>query len=141
MSDYVWGYVNRVAKELYKTHPNRMTSGLSYGAYKLAPEKIDKLSPNLALIICQGRSRFHDRSARTEMLELRQSWLDKLTSKELYIYDYYLQSCPRYSVSDIPVYFPHSIAEDLRSTAHVHRTHQMRERGDDGAFPHENGTA
>lgn len=29
MSDYVWGYVDAVARELYKSHPDRMVSGLA----------------------------------------------------------------------------------------------------------------
>jgi hypothetical protein len=115
MSDYVWGYVNRVATELYKTHPQNKVSGLSYSAYKLPPEKIQKLSPNIALVICQNRSSYFDRDLRATNLVTRQAWLDKLPSKEIYIYDYYLQNCPRYGRADIPVFFPRLIAEDLRS--------------------------
>ncbi|MFA7160257.1 MAG: DUF4838 domain-containing protein [Kiritimatiellia bacterium] len=115
LSDYVWGYVNRVAKELYKSHPKHMVSGLSYSSYRLPPEKIDKLSPNLALVMCQGRSSYFDRDLRASNLVARQAWLDILPSKEIYIYDYYVQNCPGSGRSDIPVYFPRLIAEDLRS--------------------------
>jgi hypothetical protein len=114
-SDYVWNYVNRVAAELYKTHPDHKVSGLSYSAYTLPPEKIDKLSPNLALVFCQSRGGFNDRERREKVLKLRQAWLAKLTLKEMYIYEYYLQNCPHYGRADIPVYFPRLIAEDLRS--------------------------
>ncbi len=114
MSDYVWGYVNRVATELYKTHPDRKVSGLSYSSYRLPPEKIDQLSPNLALVLCQTRSNFYDDKTRDENRALRQDWLAKLPSKEMYIYDYYLQSRPS-TFAAIPVYFLHLIAEDLRS--------------------------
>ncbi len=115
MSDYVWDYVNRLAAELYKTHPDRKVSGLSYGAYSLAPEKIDKLSPNIALVFCQTRLDFHNRALREDTLQRRRDWLSKLPSGEFYIYDYYLQGFQRYGNSDIPVYFPRLIAEDLRS--------------------------
>ena len=30
LSDYVWGYVNDVAKEVYKTHSEQMIFGLAY---------------------------------------------------------------------------------------------------------------
>ena len=115
MSDYVWNYVNRVAEELYKTHPDRKVSGLSYSAYKLPPQTIDKLSPNLALVLCQGRRGFHDRESRERVLGLRRDWLGKLPSGEMYIYDYYLNSRPRSPFVHIPVYVPRLIAEDLRS--------------------------
>ena len=115
MSDYVWSYVNRAAVELYKTHPKHKVSGLSYSAYTLPPEKIDKLSPNVALMFCQTRGTFNDRAHRDKVVKLRQDWLEKLTLKEMYIYEYYLQNCPRYGRADIPVYFSRLIAEDLRS--------------------------
>ena len=115
ISDYIWDYVNRAARELYKTHPKHKVSGLSYGAYTLPPEKIDKLSPNVALMFCQTRCTFNDRARRDKVAKMRQDWLEKLTLKEMYIYEYYLQNCPRYGRADIPVYFPRLIAEDLRS--------------------------
>ncbi|MFA7160258.1 MAG: DUF4838 domain-containing protein, partial [Kiritimatiellia bacterium] len=114
MSDYVWSYVNRAAVELYKTHPKHKVSGLSYSAYTLPPEKIDKLSPNVALMFCQSRSTFNDRAHRDKVVKLRQEWLEKLTLKEMYIYEYYTHNKPP-GRADIPVYFPRLIAEDLRA--------------------------
>lgn len=115
MSDYVWGYVNRVAQEVYKTHPNRMVCGLSYGAYRLPPEKIDKLSPNLALRISPRRMSFHDREARKQFEQLLQAWLAKLRSKAVFTADRFLYNWPRTAETGLPVYYPHLVAEDLRS--------------------------
>ncbi|MBM4081123.1 MAG: DUF4838 domain-containing protein, partial [Planctomycetes bacterium] len=42
MSDYVWAYTDRVAREVHKTHPKRWISGGAYGTYLLPPEKIDR---------------------------------------------------------------------------------------------------
>ena len=115
MSDYVFGYVNRAAAQLYKSNPDRKVSGLSYSAYKLPPEKIDKLSPNLAIWLCQWRSDYHDPAARDAARVLRQAWLDKLPSREIFIYDYYLHSSKRYGYEGLPVYFPRLVAEDLQA--------------------------
>lgn len=115
MSDYVWGYIDRAARELYKTHPDRKVSGLSYSAYKLPPEKIKNLSPNITLLMCQTRSTFHDPELRDQAIALRKAWLEILTSKEMYIFEYYLQNRPDCSTAGVPVYFPRLIAEDLRS--------------------------
>jgi hypothetical protein len=115
LSDYVWDYVNRVAKELHRTHPERKVSGLAYTSYTQPPAKIDALSPNLALVLCQWRSGLVDHQAWTNALALRQEWLQKLPSREVYIYDYYLHSRPRYGFDHLPVYFPRLIARDLRS--------------------------
>lgn len=43
LSNYVWGYVNRVAKEVYKTHPDRKILGMSYNTYRLPPDRFAKL--------------------------------------------------------------------------------------------------
>ena len=48
-SDYVWGYVNRVAQELYKTHPDRKVLCEAYTSFLLPPTKIKTLSPNVVV--------------------------------------------------------------------------------------------
>ena len=115
MSDYVLGYVNRVAGEIHKSHPRKMVSALSYGAYKLPPKSIAKFPPNLALWMCQTRKGYHDRQTREHDLALRKEWLDKLPSKQLFIYEYYLANRPGGAWEGVPVYFPRRISEDLRS--------------------------
>ena len=116
LSDYVWGYTNRVAKELLKTHPDREVSCYAYGAYRLPPKKIAKLSPNVVVGICQSRAGFQDRATRKEFLDLRQAWLKKLSGdKRLYIWEYYLHGRPGRSHEGLPAFFPRLIAEDLRS--------------------------
>ncbi|MCH5373389.1 MAG: DUF4838 domain-containing protein, partial [Planctomycetes bacterium] len=55
LSDYVWDFVNRVAKEVGKTHPGKMVSNCAYGAYTLPPRKIDRLEPNVLVCIVGGR--------------------------------------------------------------------------------------
>lgn len=121
LSDYVWGYVNRVAREVYKTHPDRKVSCIAYTAYQLPPQKIDKLSPNLVVILCRWRSEFHNRATREQFSNLVKAWMEKLPSRELYIWDYYLHSRPDGPWEGVPVYFPHLIAEDLRSLKGVSR--------------------
>lgn len=49
MSDLVWGFADRVAREVYKTHPHKRISCGAYTSYKLAPDSIDKFSPNLSV--------------------------------------------------------------------------------------------
>ena len=60
LSDYVWGFVNRVAVEVRKTHPDKKIVNCSYGTYALPPLKIAKLEPNVLVGIVGGRSpRYH----------------------------------------------------------------------------------
>ena len=119
MSDYVLGYVNRVAGELHRSHPSKMVSALSYGAYKLPPESIATFPPNLALWLCQTRKNYYDRQTREHNLALRKQWLSKLPSKQLFLYEYYLANRPGGAWEGVPVYFPQRISEDLRSLKDV----------------------
>ncbi len=109
-SDYVWGFIERVARELYKTHPARKVVGGSYGSYTLPPEKIAQFSPNVMVAIKDERWSFNDPEARAKALANRKGWLAKLTPGNLQIYQHYL-----FSGHHLPAYYPHVIAEDLRS--------------------------
>lgn len=58
LSDHVWDYVNRIAKEVEKTHPDKFICGGAYSSYWWPPEKIDKLNPNVMVSIVNGRRRY-----------------------------------------------------------------------------------
>lgn len=121
LSDYVWSYVDRVAREVYRTHPRKKISCIAYGAYQLPPEKIATLSPNLAVILCRWRSELQDPATRDRYDALMEAWLAKLPSREMYVWDYYLHARPDGAWAGVPVYFPHAIARDLRSLKGVSR--------------------
>lgn len=116
ISDYVWDYVNRVAAEVYKTHPERKVSCCAYGAYLLPPEKIEKLSPNIVVGICQTRATFLDPAERNKFEELRAAWMEKIPAgKDQFItYDYYLTGRP-FTAPHLPNFYPKAIAHDLKS--------------------------
>jgi len=115
LSDYVWEYVDRVAREVYKTHPDRIISGCAYARYALPPEKIETMSPNLIVGFCYWRSWLLDPDKRAVWLGAREDWLKKLPSKRIWFYGYHLHGTERSPYRGVPVYFPHLIAEDLRS--------------------------
>lgn len=77
ISEYVWGYVNRVGVEALKTHPDRRILCLAYGAYQSPPREIQKLSPNVVAGITQSRAAFEDPSERKLHEELRAAWRAK----------------------------------------------------------------
>ncbi|MEI6422971.1 MAG: DUF4838 domain-containing protein, partial [Lentisphaerota bacterium] len=112
-SDYVWEYVNRVAKEVYKTHPEKKIVGMAYSTYLLPPVKMDKLSPNLVVCMEQRRSNLVEPVRLKKYTDLRKAWLDKLPEghKEFIGYDYYRHGT---NTPNLPVFFPHAIAMDLR---------------------------
>lgn len=112
LSDYVWKYVNDVAKEVYKTHPNKKILCAAYTAYQLPPLNIDKMSPNIMVMLCQSRRNNNNPEIRKKALQLRELWLPKLTGKKAFNTHDNVSSS---GSSPFPMYYPRLIAEDLKS--------------------------
>jgi hypothetical protein len=114
ISDYVWDYVDRVGREVLKTHPDRRIHCLAYGAYLAPPTKIEKLSPNIVVGIAQHRAGHFDPKERRQHEQFRAEWLKK-SSQPLYMWDYYLHTRSGHTWEFMPMYFPRAIAADLKS--------------------------
>ena len=111
-SNLVWNYINNVAKELYKTHPDRRIVGCAYASYSVPPTNIDRFSPNVYVMLNNGRAGFVDPELRDLSVSRRNEWLKKLSSKQPFsTHDNY----SGFGTSPVPIYRPHTIAEDIRS--------------------------
>lgn len=117
-SDYVWDYVDRVAREVYKTHPDRKIVAMAYSTYMLPPLKIDRLSSNIVVCMAQNRADFQrDPDLRRQYAEARLEYLKKTQGGggQLLIYEYYLHARPKSPYAFTPVFFPHAVAADLQT--------------------------
>lgn len=112
MSDHVFGYLNRVALEVQRSHPGRLVSALAYGAYTKPPETIGKLSPNLVLIDVRHRQEFWDESKWNERKQWRAEWLKKLSSGKYITWDFSTNARPEQAGR--PVYYTKQVSRDLR---------------------------
>ncbi|MCG6158108.1 DUF4838 domain-containing protein [Rubinisphaera sp. ICM_H10] len=92
LSDHVWDFVNRVAKEIAITHPRAKVLNCAYGVYTLPPLKIEKLEPNVQVCIVGGRRPINKRGVKGEGESapdaLRAAWLKK-TDNPLLIFENY----------------------------------------------------
>ncbi len=88
LSNHVWEFVNRVAKELKKTHPSKLIYCCAYGANSLPPTTIDKLESNILVVVVGGRRPKSGVSRQAETKALRESWLPK-TDRRLIIFENY----------------------------------------------------
>lgn len=78
LSNHVWDFVNRVAKEVGKTHPDKLIVNAAYGIYTDPPTNIDKLEPNVQVVIVGGRRpRSNLPEQQAEIRRLREGWLAK----------------------------------------------------------------
>lgn len=112
ISDYVFNFINKVAKEIYKTHPDKKLSCCAYGGYFLPPEKIKKLSPNLVICMVHGRKgSVRAPEVRKHIPEIRKKWLE-LTSNKLLTWEHYPFT---QRGTFIPKYFPKKAYNDIKS--------------------------
>ncbi len=111
-SDYVWDFVNRVAKEVRKTHPDKKVINCAYGIYSSPPLKIDRLEPNVVVSIVGGRRPMSNKpEQQAEFRKLRESWLPK-TSNPIVIFE-------NYPFTDrgwyLPSFTPHSLGSSINA--------------------------
>ncbi|NLF72692.1 MAG: tetratricopeptide repeat protein [Candidatus Anammoximicrobium sp.] len=116
LSDYVWNFVNRVAKEVRKTHPDKKILNCAYGVYTLPPLKIDRLEPNVVVSIVGGRRPMNNKPEQQEEIrKLRESWLAK-TDNPIIIFE-------NYPFTDrgwyLPSFTPHAMGASINATKGV----------------------
>ncbi len=112
LSDHVWDFVNRVAKEVAKTHPDKKITNCAYGVYTLPPLKIEKLEPNVLVGIVGGRRPMNNLpEEQEEYRKLRESWLPKTDNQIVYFENYPFTDRGWY----LPAYTPHSIGDTINA--------------------------
>jgi hypothetical protein len=117
LSDYVWNFVNDVAKEVYKSHPNKRLTCFAYGYSLLPPTNLKDLSPNIQVGVCRTRSEFQNEETLEKYKNIENSWR-AITSLPLFTYDYYLYTRPLRSLHNVPVFIPDLISNDLQYLKH-----------------------
>lgn len=89
LSNHVWDFANRVAREVAKTHPDKLISCCAYGANTLPPTNIDRLEPNVQVVIVGGRRPRNSLPEQREYVQkLRAGWLEK-TERPVIIFENY----------------------------------------------------
>jgi hypothetical protein len=116
LSDYTWDYVNRVAKEVEKTHPDKFINCLAYGSYLDPPLKIKKLNKNIIVGIVSGRRPKDPLPEQRKVIEERRKGWTKLTPNKIFIFENY----PFLGRGECrPLYAPHLIASSIKDTKDI----------------------
>ncbi len=88
LSNHVWDFVNRVAKEVSKTHPQKLVTCSAYGANYDPPTNIDKLEPNVLVSLVGGRRPKSGVAAQPELRAFREAWYAK-TDRPIAMFENY----------------------------------------------------
>lgn len=89
LSNHVWDFANRVAKEVGKTHPDKMILCCAYGANTLPPTNIDKLEPNVQVAIVGGRRPRNTLPEQREEIRLLQEGWKAKTDNRILVFENY----------------------------------------------------
>ena len=118
LSNHVWDFVNRVAKEVRKTHPDKRIVCCAYGANTDPPTNIEKLEPNVQVVIVGGRRpRNSLPQQRRSVQELRAGWLTKTDNSIMVFENYPFTSRGFY----LPAFTARTIGESINATKGVSR--------------------
>ena len=115
LSNYIWEFVNEVAKEIAKTHPGKMISNCAYGVYTAPPSSIERLEPNVQVIIVGGRR--PTSPDREELRALREAWAAK-TDNPIEIFENYPFTGRGFY---LPAYIPRVMGESINETKGMSR--------------------
>ena len=118
LSNYVWDFVNRVAAETAKSHPNKKISCCAYGVYTQPPSNIQKLNPNVQVIIVGGRRPTSE--DREDLRRLRRQWQAK-TDSPLEIFENYPFTARGFY---LPAFMPKVLCNSINET-------KQQSRGED----------
>ncbi|MCB1061807.1 MAG: DUF4838 domain-containing protein, partial [Verrucomicrobiae bacterium] len=116
LSNHVWDFVNRVAKEIGKTHPNAKVLNCAYGVYTLPPLNIEKLEPNVVVCIVGGRRPINKAGSKGEGESapeaLRAGWVKKTDNPILIFENYPFTDRGWY----LPSFAPHAFGVSINAT-------------------------
>lgn len=87
-SDYIFGFVNEVAKEIKKTHPDKYIAALAYWVYYQLPTF--ELESNIAVAPCMQTCYANTRVFKSEA-EMYYEWIEenKRSGRQLYLWNYF----------------------------------------------------
>ncbi len=77
-SELVWGFADRVARQVHQTHPGKRITCGAYTSYVEPPDSIKQFSPNLAVWISNcGRPKMLDPEHWADYMERIKKWREK----------------------------------------------------------------
>ncbi len=112
-SNYIWGFVNEVAKRVAETHPGKIIINCAYNRYRQPPSSIDKLEPNVQVVLVGGRRPMSNRPEQIEFhRQWREAWYEKTDMPIMNFENYPFTGRGTY----MPMYTATSIGESINDT-------------------------
>jgi hypothetical protein len=115
-SYYIFNFINEVAKEVRKTHPDKFIAALAYSSYAYPPKGLE-LEPNISvapcLHICYG---YDKRTYYENDMAIYNAWLDA-GDRPLYLWNYFhhpMESAVIGKWNCFPCFMPDVISREIK---------------------------
>jgi hypothetical protein len=82
-SDYVGQFMERVGKEVMKTHPDRLLTFGAYSGYRQPPGNVDQFPPNIMVFVAAHRPGLDDPDRWAERMALYEGWKKKTPNQPI----------------------------------------------------------
>lgn len=105
-SDRFYKFINIIAREVKKTHPDKYIGVLIYSIARFLPNDVPKLEDNVFGYITENSALWYDPELKQTDQELTRAWAKRV--KHLSRYDYYGLG------TFVPRVYPHTMAEQLK---------------------------
>ncbi len=115
-SNYVWDFACRVAREVHKTHPEAMISGIAYSNYTLPPKGL-VFEPNMAVTFCKFYYTYHNRNHQERDYQRISSYINDNKAKFFTTWEYFCH--PFMDEWPFPPMLPHVQADDVRRLSQI----------------------
>jgi len=111
LSNYVWNYTNRLAREVRKTHRRAKIIGLAYSAYTDPPKGI-QLEPNTGVLICRMPNRYWHKGYKERDYKQIRRFIEDCKAPAIFTWEYLLH--PFADLNPFPPVLPRIYAEDAK---------------------------
>jgi len=119
-SDYWFGFVNKVAREVVKSHPDQMISTLAYAGYSYYPRKV-KIEKNISIQMCLHTRNYWVPGMQQDEQSWYQEWVSKEKGRHLYLWLYHclpeLQNVVGPPFRSFPGFHAHTLEQQFKQFA------------------------
>ncbi len=111
-SDYVFGFINRVARGVAKTHPDKWLAALAYSRYVYPPTR-EPLEKNVSIMLCLQTRQVYSREVIGNNQRVLQAWTRESVARPKFVWLYYCYPslwATSQGFRPYPGFFAHQIA-------------------------------
>lgn len=115
-SHYAWGFVNRVAKEVRRTHPQAIITNCAYFNYTTPPKGLI-FEPNVAVTFCKFYTSYADRQVQEQDYQRIAEFVHENKAQFFTTWEYLLK--PHITEGAFPCLVPHLHSQDVRRLSKI----------------------